>query len=251
MVPPKEWLETKPWHFNDADGSVVNHSRLYYLNRKNLPGLAFDTDVPGCTPLSAKSPLDSSPPSANVGMSPLNLQPAIKSFSNKAIAGQVSVQRRVDPDSPASTDISIQALPSSMGSTLKNSVMSASVAAPRRVRIEIGGIRVEGITSSGFDVYVNLPAGQAPTRSSPSYVGTLALFGLAGHSHHGQTGRQSFDITQLVAKEPASLSKLTVSVVPFDFLAPRGGQPRLRRSVGVTFDSVRVLILEGSSKPII
>lgn len=249
MVPPKEWLEAKPWFFNDIGGVVENRARAHYLDRRNFPAVSYDSDVATCKPLSA-TPLPTGAATGG-GVSPLNIQPGIKSFSTKAVAGQHAQKTRVSPDAPVQLELNVQALPPALGGTLKNSVLNATAKAPRRVQLEIGGLAVEGITSSGFDVYLNLPAGVTPSRAHPAYVGTLALFGLGTpgpHAGHGTA--QRFDITRQMAAQTIDPSKLAVSIVPFDLLTPKAGQPRLRRAAGVTFERLRVLVLEGSSNPI-
>lgn len=249
-VPPKDWLDSKPWHFNDVGGQVVNHSRSYYLDRRNLQ-VAYDSDQSACEPLSS-APLSSSPVGGG-GPSPLAVGTEIRSFSVKAEAGARLGSGRIAPDTTYSVDVPLRQLPSSLGGTAKNSVLSAVKTAPRRVVLEIDDLNVEGITSVGFDVYVNLPEGVAPNRESSSYVGTVSLFGASqskGHAHHGHSPAvQRFDISRVVVAESFDPARVRVQVVPFDLLTPRAGRPRIRRAVGLTHGQIRVLILEGSLNP--
>lgn len=251
-VPPKEWLEAKPWFFNDSGSQVVNHSRLHYLDKRNLQ-VAYDSDQPNCKPLSeiAATALAAASPGDN---SPLSVAPAVRSFVLKAEVGARPGVGQVTPDSPYLAEVPLTTLPSSLGGNAKNSIMSASKATPRRVVLEIEDLNVQGVTSTGFDVYVNLPEGSAPSREALSYVGTVSLFGAIaskGHAHHGHSPSvQRFDISRIIIGDTFDTTKVRVQIVPFDLLSPRAGRPRLRRAVGLTHGRMRVLLLEGSPNPI-
>ena len=56
--------------------------------------------------------------------------------------------------------------------------------APRTVHLRLIGLQSDAPVGGGYDVYLNLPAGQAPTRQSPAYVGTVSFFGTS--QHHDQ-----------------------------------------------------------------
>lgn len=251
-VPPRDWLEAKPWFFHDFDRTVHNESRLFYLDRRNL-AISFDSDMPDCTPLSASDPfaaaseIASGDPSAAV---PDN----IRSFVPRAEAGRLARQTRVSPAIARTISIPLTLIPSLENADAREAILSASRNAPRRLMLELRGLTVEGIPSVGFDVYVNLKPGVKADRTTPNYVGTLALFGAIqadAHTSDHANGEmsQQFDITRLSRSADFDPSQLTVKIVPFDLLTPREGQPRLRRSVGVSFSEVRVLVVEGSTEP--
>jgi hypothetical protein len=250
-VPPKEWLEDKPWFFNDVGGGVRNHSRIYYIDRRSL-NVAYDSDSLDCKPLSATNPLSLA--SVETGVAPLSVSEEVKSFAFKAEAGRVDKKIRVSPDQLVSTKVPLSSLPELGGGSMKSNVLSAQAGTPLRLVLDLMGIEIEGVTSVGYDVYVNLPADQTPARTSKSYVGTVSLFG-SNHSHgehngHGAVASQRFDITRALLLDEFDEKMLTVSIVPFDLLEPLNGRPRLRRAVGITYSGVRIIVLEGVSSPV-
>ena len=56
-APAKAWFEERTWWFYDADGTVKNETRGFYIQNGNLK-LSFDTDKPGARRLSDKLPAD-------------------------------------------------------------------------------------------------------------------------------------------------------------------------------------------------
>lgn len=251
-VPPKEWLEAKPWFFNDVGGQVRNNSRIYYIDRRNL-SVAYDSDVMSCKPLSATNPLTTPPPPSG-RVIPLTVPSDVKSFRFKAEAGRLDKKIRVSPDESVTNKVPLFAIPALGSGSMKSIVLSAPTGSSRRLVLELLGLNIEGVTSVGYDVYVNLSTGQAPKRTSKNYVGTISLFG-ANHVHgkhhdHATVASQRFDITWLLLMDNFNEKALSVSIVPFDLLEPLEGRPRLRRAVGITYTGLRVIVLEGSSAPV-
>jgi len=200
-VPPKEWLESAPWFFNDVSRKIENHSRLYYLDRRNLQVL-YDTDTPACKPLTSTDPLTTGTKVSSGELAPFAIGSEIKSFVQKAEAGVRQGKARVSPDQPYSVDVPLKSLPGSLGGGTKNALMNATKSVPRRIVLDIEDLNVEGVTSVGFDVYVDLPEGSAPSRDSLNYVGTLSVFGTHHSNDNGRHGAtpsvQRFDISRVV-----------------------------------------------------
>jgi hypothetical protein len=243
-LPTKEWFKAKPWFFNDVDNQVQNFPRLHYLDRRNLD-VTYDTDLPNCSPLSATDPLKPVP--APAGLS-LVVPQSVKSFVLKSEAGAVSETVRISPDKPVTTTIPLGELKEFSGNNVKSVILSAKKATGRRLVLEIVGLTIEGVTSVGYDVFVNAPADAI--RDSRSYVGTISLFGT--DHRHGQddpsvTMNQRFDITRFIAQDGFDPKNLSVTIAPFDLLQAKGNRPRLYRSMGITYSGMRVLVLDGST----
>jgi hypothetical protein len=107
--------------------------------------------------------------------------------------------------------------------------------------LELGDIGYEGVPSSGYEIYVNAPDNEPRDRSSPHFVGTIALFGLQHRHAGGEETWQRFDITKALGKgEPKAIK---VDVVAFDRLKSEGGEP-LRRPDPLHIGRMRVLVVE-------
>jgi hypothetical protein len=74
--------------------------------------------------------------------------------------------------------------------------------AERHVVLRIEYVRTNAAPGTAYDVYFGLADGARPTRASPSFVGSIALFGAAPHGEHAipnLKGRSfSFVVTQQV-----------------------------------------------------
>ena len=248
FVPPQEWLDATPWEFHDFDKSIQKQSRLYYLKRTNL-AVTYDTDTTACRPLSATVPKPPKEPGGGKA-GPLNVTPAIRSFVVKAEAGKQEVRGRIAPVGAHEVTVALNTMPEMGGRRPGIEILAAGgPAAPRRLMLELSGLEVEGVTSSGFDVFVNARPGERD-RSSPTFVGSISLFGLTGaHASHGQN-TQVFDITALARLPGWDSNRLRVSIVAFDLLVPKQGQKPLRRKAGIKYSGVRVIVYEGSSAPV-
>jgi hypothetical protein len=59
----------------------------------------------------------------------------------------------------------------------------------RELVLEIGGIDFNALPASGYyEVYINLPAGESPSRKSAGYLGTISTFALRQQVHAGDRG---------------------------------------------------------------
>jgi Common central domain of tyrosinase/Polyphenol oxidase middle domain len=100
----------------------------------------------------------------------------------------------------------------------------ASASAPQRLVLRLGDIQYEARQNHHYEVYLDLPAGQTPTPSSPYYVGTLAFFGLKPHPMAGHpmpanaTIFRDYDVTgvlrALSGRGALDQKQVTVTLVP-------------------------------------
>jgi hypothetical protein len=236
-APPETWFKEKPWWFYDVDGQPKNLERERYLSLLKLE-IAFDTDTPDCHRLSDTSPY-----------------PLIVSESAAPVA--VATQSHDVAESTTPTDLSAVAavsksisLPSSvLGSpSLKSALATGAKYASRRVFLEFNAITKNATPSVRYDVFVNLKEGAAPNRADPSYVGTLALFGLGEHPEHEQ--KVQFDVTNQVSSPDADPNAIKVTIVPVALLKPLKGEAELLRAGGVSVAGMKIVVVEGQLKHI-
>jgi hypothetical protein len=100
----------------------------------------------------------------------------------------------------------------------------ASAPSAQRLVLRLGDLHYEAKQDHHYEVYVDLPAGQTPTPSSTSYVGTLAFFGLKSHQQAGHPMPASapiyrdYDVTGLLrtlnARNALDQKQVTVTLVP-------------------------------------
>lgn len=93
----------------------------------------------------------------------------------------------------------------------------------QKLLLQLGDIETETQPGVVWEVYVGLPAGQAPNPESPHYVGNIALFGsgIRNETHHGKFMPASFSFVINGAIEDAvrgSAEKVNVTFVPHGVL---------------------------------
>lgn len=64
------------------------------------------------------------------------------------------------------------------------SVQMRALPSARTVYLRLVGLESNAEVTGGYDVYLNLPQGQTPSRSSPAFVGTVNFFGTGLHHDH-------------------------------------------------------------------
>jgi hypothetical protein len=246
VVPSSGWLDEAPWFFTDHDGSVANHPRRFFLDRRNFT-FTYDSDTPACTALSVRDPIESRV--ALIADARMTNAVESRSFVERDAGTRVPVNRAVGPDRQVDLSIPLDSLAAARDRSLKSRIESADPAKPVRIMLEVSEIEMAGVPTVGYDVHVNLRAGEVAARESPSHVGTLSLF-RAGHSqaagHPNWT--QRFDITDAVRRDDDGQA-IVVSLAPFDLYAPIGDKPRLRRDDQIKIGSVRIILVEGQTEP--
>jgi hypothetical protein len=225
-VPAEAWLNDKPWSFHDVDLSVQQLTRMHYLTYTSL-NIRYDTDKPRCKRLSANQPR----PAGDEAPRPF----APTRSKQVAVLDQVTKL-----SSTASVSKEIQ-IPGEFSSSFSPMVSAEK----RRIVLELRGLDYEAPPSVGFEVYVNLPTGEEPRRSSPHFVGVLNLFGLKHAQSQHKEVKQALDITSIVNQKAFDPNKIRVTIVPFDlFKARSGAVPPLHRAGRVTIKAMGVIIAD-------
>jgi hypothetical protein len=88
----------------------------------------------------------------------------------------------------------------------------------------------------GYEVYLNLPAGQEPNIKSPSYVGTIHFFGLKHSRDESHEAQLQFDITNTVAalrKQNLWQGQAKVTTVPRGPTPKEGPAPQARGGASI------------------
>lgn len=230
-LPDRSWFEERPWFFHDFDLAVRNETREFYLDHKVL-GIGYFDDETSCQPLSL-------PTAAELRST---VAPVI-STGVQDVLHRVEVGLEASAIEEASYVIEEPSV-AAISQRLRESPATA-LSSRRRIMLELGGIDYDLPPSAGFDLYVNLPPGREPDRSDPSFVATIALFGLKqqhGSMHAG--GSQRFDITGLFPTSSEALTApLIVRVVPFDLLTPLGNNRPIRRSDPIRIREIKIVII--------
>ncbi len=234
-LPSRSWFEGRPWFFHDFDLSVKNEQRLHCMDHRAL-GIRFQGEDPSCTPLQL--------PSNIMGPVVAAATPVRPFATTEALRVDAGVQ--ASALQPATFVIGASAL-AKLDQAVKTTVRSASLKqGDQKVLLEVQELTFDRPPSAGFDLYANLAPGETPSRQSAKFIGTLALFGLgqskeAQHAHaHG--GGQLFDISS-VFESGSAPGELTIHVVPFDLLMPRGSNPPLRRPDAIRIKGFRIVTM--------
>ena len=72
----------------------------------------------------------------------------------------------------------------------------------------------------GYDVYLNLPAGQTPGRQNPAYVGTVSFFGTSQHHEQpamaGMSGGRtvSFELSPEAGRAAEASGERNITFAP-------------------------------------
>jgi hypothetical protein len=235
-LPSRDWFEARPWFFHDFDLSVKNEQRLHYVQHRNL-GIRYQGEDPSCVPL--QLPPDIVGPV--VAAAAARVRPFATTEALRVDAGvQASALQ------PATFVIGGSAL-ARLDQTVRTTVQGASLRqGDQKILLEVQELTFDRPPSAGFDLYANLAPGETPSRQSAKFIGTLALFGLGqqkdtAHAHaHG--GGQLFDISSIFASGGAP-GELTIHVVPFDLLTPRGNTAPLRRPDAIRIKGFRIVTM--------
>ena len=239
-IPSMEWFHSKPWYFNDADGSVVNLPRYHYLRYQQL-GVVYDDDDLTKPRLTDKLP-------TGVGESAIEL-------AARGIIAQTVKDTKLSASRPVALPLDIDAT----GTTPED--IRALVAKPRSMKsravIEIDYTVQDAPPNVGFDVFLVAPNEEIADlkEGSTSHLGTLNVFG-ANHQHqmkgaHGdahdraphQATTQTFDITNRVEERDFNPSAASIVLKPFDlFKRLKKEIPLVRRSGGIVIHETRVRI---------
>lgn len=104
------------------------------------------------------------------------------------------------------------------------------------IALRLSGIDPKSIDGGYYDVYVNLPVDEKPSRDSPSFVGSISSFALKGQARHAKAGAASeVSKTLLLTSHARTLKQkdrwapheLTVTLVPREMSSEEPDKPRL------------------------
>jgi hypothetical protein len=232
VLPNRQWFEERPWFFHDHDLSVKNEPRLRYFDHRSL-GIRFQGEDPACQPL----PL---PP--HIVATTVAAGPPVRQFTATEML-RLSAPVQVSALQPAAVVIGASTF-AGLDRRMKETIQVERLKrGEQKVLLELSDVTFDRPPSAGFDVYLNLEPGEAASRESAKFVGTLGLFGLrhdaAMHAH--SRASQVFDVSR--AFEGSMPGEFTIRIVPFDLLVPRGSEPPLRRPDAVRIGGVRIVAL--------
>ena len=102
---------------------------------------------------------------------------AVPQASTNAVSGPV------DLGAGASTTVTLSS-GNAAGFGAKDFAAQIKALTPKQtVYLRLTGLQASSHMTGGYDVYLNLPQGQAASRTSPAYVGTVNFFGAGAHDH--------------------------------------------------------------------
>lgn len=251
---PADWLDTRPWYFQDVDGTVHNHTRRFYLDNENL-GVSFDTDDPTCATLSTRLPMVlAGEPDAAVTSEAIDSiegsRDVVAAASTLSAAGLLlEVGRLAEvPNLSAEREVIVSVPVTSPIEPSENATMSVDNPALfnalfGRTILVLDEIVINDAPSVRYDVHIN-PAGDP---STASFVGSIDVFRLSmgrgasidnKHGDHASiVAQQEFDITDRTGGE---LNDIQVVIVPVSLYEALPGRTVPIRSGDVSIGSIKI-----------
>jgi hypothetical protein len=239
-APPRTWFEERPWQFYDADKTLKNEPRVYYI-QLTQKGVRNDDDVVGPRLSDALPPEIAVAPS--VPAAPLLLAgnpPSLNTLNRLSATNTLNAKLQASANIDAQKPFS-KLIPD-------NSQQQAK----RRLSLVLTMSVPKLAPTVGYDVYLKLP-GQADAilkPGSPGFLGTISLFGArhqhgagehADHAVHA-TFVQKFDITRFVSNESFKPSNVEVQIKPFSlFKAVKAEDPIAERSGEIEVQNISVV----------
>jgi len=243
-APPRDWFEERPWHFYDADKTVKNEPRTFYI-QLTQKGVLYNDDVIGPR-LSDALPLEATVEPPVLAVSHMLAESPVALNARSRLSADITLSARLQP----ATNIDLQKSFSKL--------IAESVAPQTKRKLSlILTMSVPRLSPTvGYNVFLKFPgqAEAALTPESPTYLGPISLFG-AGHQHgagdrgshsgHGAeaTFVQKFDITRFVRDESFKPSNVVVEIKPFSlFKAVKVDQPVVERSGEIEVQNISVVM---------
>lgn len=236
--PPKAWFEDAPWNFVDValkDGVLepveVSNPRRSYFDYRAL-GISFKSEDLSKTPLALPDPIP--------------IPPSVVTPKSLLIA---SIPAPMNVSGFAPERVAVGEVAAAMQPTIS---MTSEALEQRRTLIRINGVDLSYVSATGFDVHLVKDHTAKPSRSDPSFLGSIALFrhdgasdigstGATGH-HAGHRPSDTFDATAaLAAANGADPSELLVLVVPFSLSSSTDGQ-KILEAAALRFDSIEFFV---------
>ena len=210
-LPSAYWFDERPWFFFDTDGKVVNEPRINYFDHRAL-GIRFKYEDMTCEPLALPSGVLAAP-AARIALAPMAR--ALQFIAHSPTPFVVpTVQRTVVP-----LMISDQ-----LHSAMTSIRAQAFDGLRQRLFVRLQDVRLGTVAGTGFDVHLTADANVPLTRTSPTFVGSIALFRHAmntgDHAHPIMDDlTETFDISRAVtAVEATHMRQLKLAFVPYALL---------------------------------
>ena len=208
---------TTRFYFYDETGARVSLSGAQILDTVRQLGYRYDDDPVAPSPLVASASRAPLPPGQSVRTA-ADVTPPPAPAANPEVLG--STAKPPAPGTPASDlqtgpAIPLGTAPVNLSLSLKPQAQArfqelarAPEGKARPILLNVEGIEVDRTPGVYYEIYVDLPQGEKPDFSSPSYVGNLAFFAL-NHPHGGHAGHpaeggekprvfRTYDITRVV-----------------------------------------------------
>lgn len=243
-----DWMGRAVWPFKvSANGPQILQPRGAYMRPSALP-YVYEGEFLGC-------PDPTLPPQTKMkGAGALAVSQMVRGFETVAEVGILAGDLEVPGPIPATVVIPLGSV-SEGGSKPRSarSLLQASVPLrPVRLFVDISSLQAEDVGTFGYDVFVNLPAGEALDRRSPAYVGVLDLFGAleppdTGAGAHQYAPRpQTFDVTAraLAGRQ----NELQIALAPFALRDDT--PPAAAAAAGLIARRVTVRLVRGTPYPV-
>jgi len=245
-LPPRTWFDEKPWTFYDIDkdGKAVeaNEPRKMYFDHRALQ-VRFKNEDMSCNPLKLPESIMATPspgPLALESLAQLTLETRTTQtlHVSRAEVNVPSAQKTVVVVEAAARQKLKTPAANFRSKILTNNLLLAMPVKEKRVFLLLRDIKMESLQGTGFDVHVTDNPNAALTRSSATFVGSLALFNhlpsqepyskrRSARRVQGSAGmqmaeghNQSFDITKAVASVGnENLAGLRVVFIPYSLIS--------------------------------
>jgi hypothetical protein len=229
VMPPGDWFDAAPWFFYDieirngvATPVEVNLPRKNYFNHRSM-GIRFKSEDLTRDPLELPQTF----------ILAANVAPA----ATPVVIGGITERHVANSLMRSGRTVGFEvAQPLKAAATPKLGFQPGPAGLSKRVLLRLKNVDLGFSRAVGFDVHVTGSQDSPLNRSSPSFVGSVTLFGLGGHDHHQEHGDhaghdqpasggdQLFDATKALATIAAA-NEQTVNVVfvPYPLAIISGG----------------------------
>jgi tyrosinase len=141
------------------------------------------------------------------GSPPFPALSAVMALAVHAVSRQISGPVTLGA-TPTTVTLATQSVPSlNVPSGTNTLAAQVQAAGPERAYyLRLNDVRASAAPDAGYDVYLGHTGQAAPSRSDPSYVGTVSFFGVAPHGTHAEHAPQA-------ASKPRNYSFVVTNVV--------------------------------------
>ena len=249
--PEAAWFVERPWFFNDADGSIKNNPRHYYLTGKSL-GVSYSGVDQSATKLTDSLPYELQDTRALLATLPKNFQVDPETgLATMELAPMCDCCRKKGVEATLSetsaTELSLNIVGSAEESR-KLMSLKPLVKRPERTPqtiLEVSFMAPEFLPTVGYEVFLAIKPSETEEEAKVS-VGNLSFFGLSAH-HSGESKEgeaeaitQSFNITKAIAKFNAQGKEVKVVIKPYPLFEGGPVAKRSESEIDITNLSIKV-----------